>query len=445
MQALNIISAEHRGMWRLTTAIDAIGAQMQESGSRREIGVLTLILDYLSSYIDRLHHPKEDQHLFRLLRLRSPQAAADIDLLQHEHLEGPRHLERLRALAAELAQGVEVNREEFFVALGQFGANLRAHIRSEETSVMPLARKTLTAGDWREIDAAFLDNDDPLFGANARAEFDELRARIVALAPDPVGLGGSGALPAARPAAAAERPAPSGAILLEVKGLTSHYGRIQALHGIDLTVGQGQLVALVGANGAGKTTLLRTLSGVQPASAGSIHLRGTAITGASPDRRVRAGMCQVPEGRQVFSPMTIEDNLRMGGFTRPRGEAEADLEKMYGLFPILRDKRKLLAGTLSGGQQQMLAMARGLMGRPELLLLDEPSMGLAPLLIAEIFRIVKSLRDQGITILLVEQNAHAALSIADVGYVIESGAITLSGPGPELLNNKTVQSAYLGM
>ena len=233
--------------------------------------------------------------------------------------------------------------------------------------------------------------------------------------------------------------------LLAIEGLTSHYGRIQALHGIDLEIGQGQLVALVGANGAGKTTLLRAISGVQPISGGSIRLGGEEIARVSADRRVRAGICQVPEGRQVFGPMSIEDNLRLGAFTRPKEDLAGDMERMYQLFPILKEKRLLLAGTLSGGQQQMLAMARALMGRPKLLLLDEPSMGLAPLLIAEIFRIVKSLRDQGITIFLVEQNARAALSIADVGYVIETGAITLSGPGPELLDNEQVQSAYLGM
>ena len=234
-------------------------------------------------------------------------------------------------------------------------------------------------------------------------------------------------------------------LVLQIKGLTSHYGRIQALHGIDIEVRKGQLVALVGANGAGKTTLLRAISGVQPISGGTIQFGDGDISRMSADKRVRAGICQVPEGRQVFGPMTVEDNLRLGAFTRPAQDVAGDMEKMYQLFPILKEKRLLLAGTLSGGQQQMLAMARALMGRPQLLLLDEPSMGLAPLLIAEIFRIVKELRDQGITIFLVEQNAHAALSIADVGYVIETGAITLSGPGPELLNNAQVQSAYLGM
>jgi branched-chain amino acid transport system ATP-binding protein len=238
---------------------------------------------------------------------------------------------------------------------------------------------------------------------------------------------------------------PQTPLVLDIAGLTSHYGRIQALHGIDLQVRQGQLVALVGANGAGKTTLLRAISGVQPISAGSIAFAGQDVSRMSADRRVRAGICQVPEGRQVFGPMTVEDNLRLGAFTRPAQDVAGDMERMYGLFPILKEKRLLLAGTLSGGQQQMLAMARALMGRPQLLLLDEPSMGLAPLLIAEIFRIVAELRDQGITIFLVEQNAHAALSIADVGYVIETGAITLSGPGPELLHNEQVQSAYLGM
>jgi branched-chain amino acid transport system ATP-binding protein len=210
-------------------------------------------------------------------------------------------------------------------------------------------------------------------------------------------------------------------------------------------VGQGQLVAVVGANGAGKTTLMRTISGVQPASGGTVRYLGEDITRTSPDRRVRAGICQVPEGRQVFGPMTVEDNLRMGGYTRSRDGMDEDIERMYGLFPILKEKRLLQAGTLSGGQQQMLAMARALMGRPKLLLLDEPSMGLAPLLIAEVFRIVAGLRERGITILLVEQNAHAALSIADLGYVMETGSILMSGPGPELLENEEVKTAYLGM
>ena len=233
--------------------------------------------------------------------------------------------------------------------------------------------------------------------------------------------------------------------ILQVSGLDSHYGPIKALHGIDIQIGEGQLVALVGANGAGKTTLLRAISGVQPASAGSIRFAGQEIGRMSADKRVRAGICQVPEGRQVFGPMTVEDNLRLGAYTRPKQDFAGDLERMYALFPVLKEKRHLLAGMLSGGQQQMLAMARALMGRPKLLLLDEPSMGLAPLLIREIFRIVEELRSQGITIFLVEQNAHAALAIADVGYVIETGTITLSGPGPELLANEQVQSAYLGM
>ena len=233
--------------------------------------------------------------------------------------------------------------------------------------------------------------------------------------------------------------------VLQVRGLTSHYGRIQALKGIDLDVREGQLVALVGANGAGKTTLLRTLSGVQPASGGDIVYRGASIVRQRPDARVRAGICQVPEGRQVFGPLSIEDNLRLGAYTRPKSELAEDLDKAYTLFPILKEKRALPAGTLSGGQQQMLAMARALMARPKLLLLDEPSMGLAPLLTAEIFRVVKMLKGQGITILLVEQNAHAALSIADVGYVLETGTVALSGPGLDLLANEQVKAAYLGM
>ena len=233
--------------------------------------------------------------------------------------------------------------------------------------------------------------------------------------------------------------------MLEIRSISSRYGRIEALHGIDLDVKQGQLVALVGANGAGKTTLLRTISGVQPASAGSIRLFGRDITRLPPNERVRLGICQVPEGRHVFGPMSIEDNLRLGAYTRPRNNLDADLERMYELFPILEEKRALPAGTLSGGQQQMLAMARALMGQPRLLLLDEPSMGLAPLLVEEIFRVVKHLKSEGITIFLVEQNAHAALSIADVGYVMETGRTILTGTGENLLNNEQVKQAYLGM
>jgi branched-chain amino acid transport system ATP-binding protein len=245
----------------------------------------------------------------------------------------------------------------------------------------------------------------------------------------------------ARPVHHAPQPEP----LLSVKALTSHYGRIQALHGVDLRVGTGQLVALVGANGAGKTTLLRAISGVQPASGGGIDFMQGDISRLPASRRVRLGISQVPEGRQVFAPMTVEDNLRLGAFTRSKAEAAQSLASMYELFPILKDKRHLPAGTLSGGQQQMLAMARALMASPKLLLLDEPSMGLAPLIVREIFELIRTLRDQGITILVVEQNARAALSIADQGYVMELGRIVMSGPGSELLSDDRIRQAYLGM
>ena len=233
--------------------------------------------------------------------------------------------------------------------------------------------------------------------------------------------------------------------VLEVSGLTSHYGRIQALHGIDLNVGEGELVALVGANGAGKTTLLRTISGVQIATGGSIRFRGEELARTRPDVRVRRGICQVPEGRQVFGPMTVEDNLRLGAVVWRDLNVMSDLDAMYTLFPILKERSKQAAGTLSGGEQQMLALARAMMGRPKLLLLDEPSMGLAPMMVEEIFAVVRRLRAQGRTILLVEQNAHAALAIADRAYVMETGHITLSGTGQALLANPAVQAAYLGM
>ena len=212
--------------------------------------------------------------------------------------------------------------------------------------------------------------------------------------------------------------------MLEVDALSSRYGRITALSEVSLRVDDGELVALVGANGAGKSTLLRALSGVQPIAAGSVRFEGSDITKMSSRDRVRMGIVQVPEGRQVFGPLSVEDNLRLGAYVRPPGEVAAGLERVYGLFPILAQKRLEAAGTLSGGQQQMLAIGRALMTRPKLLLLDEPSMGLAPRLVAEIFAIIRSLKNAATTILLVDQNARAALSIADRAYVLEVGRDT---------------------
>jgi len=233
--------------------------------------------------------------------------------------------------------------------------------------------------------------------------------------------------------------------MLEVAALSSRYGRIPVLSEVSLSVSQGELVALVGANGAGKTTLLRVLSGVQPAMTGSVHFAGADVTHASPRRRVCMGMVQVPEGRQVFGPMSVEDNLRLGAFVRPAREIARGLERVFALFPMLEKKRRQTAGTLSGGQQQMLAIGRALMTQPKLLLLDEPSMGLAPRLVAEIFAVIRSLKATATTILLVDQNARAALAIADRAYVLEVGRIALSGRGEELLDNPRVQQAYLGL
>ena len=233
--------------------------------------------------------------------------------------------------------------------------------------------------------------------------------------------------------------------LLQIQDLCSAYGRIEVLHGLNLEVHAGETVALVGANGAGKTTFLRTLSGVQPLTAGRISFGGEDISALRGDLRVRRGFCQCPEGRQVFGALSIADNLALGAYTRPKSEVAHTLQRVYDLFPVLHEKRALPAGTLSGGQQQMLAMGRALMGQPRLLLLDEPSMGLAPLLVQEVFRVIRRLREEGMTILLVEQNAAAALDLADRAYVLETGRISVQGTGQELLRNEAVRSAYLGM
>jgi len=233
--------------------------------------------------------------------------------------------------------------------------------------------------------------------------------------------------------------------MLGVRNLHVHFGVIHALKGISLTVNDGEIVTLIGANGAGKTTTLRTISGLKKPTGGEIILDGVDITNASAQERVRIGISHVPEGRRVFSNMTVLENLELGAYLRKdKEEIAKDLKKVFDLFPVLSDRRKQLAGTLSGGEQQMLAIGRALMSRPKILLLDEPSMGLAPLLVQEIFNIIKDVNSNGTTVLLVEQNARMALQIAHRAYVIETGRIVLAGTGAELMESEEIKKAYLG-
>jgi branched-chain amino acid transport system ATP-binding protein len=235
-------------------------------------------------------------------------------------------------------------------------------------------------------------------------------------------------------------------MLLEINDLHVSYGKIKAIKGISLHVGAGEIVTLVGANGAGKTTLLKTISGILAPASGSINYDGKPLTDIKPFERVIAGVCQAPEGRGIFPGMTVLENLEMGKFSRPeaKSENEQDLEMVYQLFPRLKERVSQMGGTLSGGEQQMLAIGRALMSRPRLLLLDEPSMGLAPMFIAQIFEIIKEIKKQGVTILLVEQNAAKALAVADRAYVLETGNISMEGTGAQLLNDPAVRAAYLG-
>ena len=231
--------------------------------------------------------------------------------------------------------------------------------------------------------------------------------------------------------------------LLKVMDLKVSYGGIEALRGISFEVEKGQTVALIGANGAGKSTTLRAISGLVPLSGGTITYDGNVISGQQPQQIVSEGLCMVPEGRRVFPNLTVLENLRIGAYLR-RDDIGADLEHVYQLFPRLKERSWQLAGTLSGGEQQMLAVGRALMMRPKLLMMDEPSLGLAPLIIRDIFRIIETLHEEGITILLVEQNANAALRIADTAFVLETGTIHMQGTGRELLDDPAVKSAYLG-
>jgi len=240
--------------------------------------------------------------------------------------------------------------------------------------------------------------------------------------------------------------APATSTLLELSGVDAFYGRVQALHGVSITVGSSEIVALIGSNGAGKTTTLRTISGLMHPANGTISFAGADITRTRAHKIVTLGICQSPEGRRLFPRMQVIDNLRMGAFSRSDGAGiAADMERVFTLFPRLRERMTQLAGTLSGGEQQMLAIGRALMSRPKLLMLDEPSLGLAPILVDTIFKTIQEINAAGTPILLVEQNAVRALEVAHRGYVLETGNIVQTGTGRELLNSPDVQRAYLGM
>ena len=234
--------------------------------------------------------------------------------------------------------------------------------------------------------------------------------------------------------------------LLELEGVNAFYGRIQALRKVTIRVEKGEIVALIGSNGAGKTTTLRTISGLMHPNVGTIRFEGSEITHTRPSRIVELGISQSPEGRRLFPRMTVVDNLFMGAYTRSdRAGIASDMDRVFQLFPRLQERRSQIAGTLSGGEQQMLAMGRSLMARPKLLMLDEPSLGLAPILVETIFNIVREINAQGTTVLLVEQNAHKALEVAHRGYVLETGVVVQTGQGKDLLASEEVQKAYLGM
>jgi branched-chain amino acid transport system ATP-binding protein len=234
-------------------------------------------------------------------------------------------------------------------------------------------------------------------------------------------------------------------MMLEIKDLHVKYGAIHAIQGVSLEVDEGEVVSLIGANGAGKTTILHTISGLVKAASGSIELLGTNLLKTNPSAMIRLGLAHVPEGRRIFASMTVDENLEMGAFVRKDRDAiREEIREIYQRFPRLEERKNQIAGTLSGGEQQMLAIGRALMGKPKILLMDEPSMGLAPILVREIFKIIQELKASGMTVLLIEQNARLALSIADRAYVLETGRIVMEGDAKELLENDQVRKAYLG-
>lgn len=438
-QVIRTIVNEHQGLWRIIDLMDLLEQDMNINANMPNELLFTTIFDYIQHFSNRAHSQPTEIQLYSLLRERSPESAPLLDKLEKGYVIGNEKLIELRALLKECMATWPAGREAFGHALSRFSAALRKHIKKEEGVVIPRARDTLTAEDWESIIVARDQRDDPLFGDRVREEFRELRHKIISLTPER--LGGLGL-------AFSDRMTPpnAGAEMLSINNLVTSYGQIEALHGINLNIKAGEIVSLVGANGAGKSTLLMTISGLQPTDSGTIVFEGQDLNKISADKRVGQGIVQVPEGRQVFKDLTVYDNLLLGAYSRAdKKDIELDIDRIYSKFPILRQKRLNLAGELSGGQQQMLAMGRALMSRPRLLLLDEPSMGLAPLIIEEIFQIIRELKDEGITIFLVEQNASQALAIADRGYVLETGKVVLEGSGKELLSNDKVREAYLGM
>lgn len=233
--------------------------------------------------------------------------------------------------------------------------------------------------------------------------------------------------------------------MLKITNLTVNYGKVEALKGVSLEVNQGEIVTLIGSNGAGKTTLLKTISGLVKPKSGQIFFEGEEITNLSPDKIVAKGIAHVPEGRRIFSNMTVEENLRIGAYQRKDvHQLQKDYEEIYNIFPRLKERAKQMAGTLSGGEQQMLALSRALLSKPKLILMDEPSLGLAPVIVDTVFDVIKKISESGITILLVEQNAHLALETSERAYVLETGELKIEGPSKELLNDSRIQAAYLG-
>ncbi len=438
-QVISIIVREHQGLWRVIDLMDMLEQEMNINATQPDELLFTTIFDYIQHFSSRVHSQPTEILLYTLLREKSPETGPLLDKLARGYVIGHEKLLELRELLKVCLTNWPDGREAFGHALGRFSAALRKHIKKEEGVVIPRARDVLSDEDWSAIIIARDQQDDPLFGDRVREEFRELRHKIISLTPER--LGGLGL--AHSPRVTAHK---AGQELLSIKGLVASYGQIEVLHNIDITINAGEIVSLVGANGAGKSTLLMTISGLQPTDQGQMFFDGEDLSKVSADKRVGKGIVQVPEGRQIFKDITVYDNLLLGAYTRSGDpEIQSDIERIYSKFPILRQKRYNLAGELSGGQQQMLAMGRALMSRPRLLLLDEPSMGLAPLIIEEIFEIIRELKNEGMTIFLVEQNASQALALADRGYVLETGDVVLQGTGQELLSNDKVREAYLGM
>ncbi len=414
--AIRVIIAEHGGIWRVLDILEQLQRQMNMEDIAPDAELIGAILDYLKSFSHRIHQDGNDILLHQLLRERVPEAEALLSRQTEDHVVGAVRIAELRGLLDRCVREYPQGRDLFSKQLSRFIFALRKHIKREEGIVVPLAREHLHEEDWLALVSSRDQDDDPLFGSQVRAEFSALRERIAQMTPE--GISG---LRVAEPSADRQKDHPP---LIRLDEISCQFDESVALNKVSLEINQGEIVSITGGDGSGKTSLFKTICGLENLASGSVYFSGLDISRMPADKRIYTGIVHVPEGRQVFGPMSVEDNILLGSYSRKMdASVYSDLESLYDLVPVLRQKRNMMAGSLNQGEQQLLAIARGLMAKPKLLLIDEPYSGLAPDQVGDISRIIRRLKKEGVTLIITEPKSGFASEIADRQLFMRSGEI----------------------